>query len=222
MRRFRSVVLACSLVVSAALGGRAGAEGPPSSVDAGQSRLHFERGRRYFQVDEYRKAIEEFKAAHVEKPDAAFLYDIAECHRRLGEPTEALVFFRRFMALSASNDPARSIARKRIAELESKRSAPAPASDPAGALAQPEGPPAGVAPPLVAPPPVTPPPLVAPAIVQQAAPPPAAPAPFYKRAWFLTTVAAVVVAGAVGTWAIASRGGTDIPGTPLGNQRAFP
>jgi tetratricopeptide (TPR) repeat protein len=216
-------VLAWSLVVAASLGAPARAQGPSSSVDAGQSRLHFERGRRYFQVDEYRKAIEEFKAAHVEKPDPAFLYDIAECHRRLGEPTEALVFFRRFIVLSAPNDPARPIARKRIAELESKRSAPGPAADPAGALAQPEGPPPpALSPPALSPPPVTPPPLAAPVIVEQAAPPPAAPAPFYKRAWFLTTVAAVVVAGAVGAWAIASRGGTDIPGTPLGNQRAFP
>ena len=54
-------------------------------ADAAQARAHFERGRTFFEVDEYRKAIAEFKAAHIEKPDPAFLYNIAECHRRLGE-----------------------------------------------------------------------------------------------------------------------------------------
>ena len=54
-------------------------------ADAAQARVHFDRGRTFFDVDEYRKAIAEFKAAHIEKPDPAFLYNIAECHRRLGE-----------------------------------------------------------------------------------------------------------------------------------------
>ena len=61
-------------------------------ADAAQARVHFERGRTFFEVDEYRKAIAEFKAAHIEKPDPAFLYNIAECHRRLGEASDALVY----------------------------------------------------------------------------------------------------------------------------------
>ena len=36
-------------------------------ADAAKARVHFERGRTFFEVDEYRKAIEEFKAAHIEK-----------------------------------------------------------------------------------------------------------------------------------------------------------
>jgi hypothetical protein len=55
--------------------------------DAAQARVHFEKGRTFFQVDEYRKAIEEFKAAHVERPDPAFLYNIAECYRHLSFTT---------------------------------------------------------------------------------------------------------------------------------------
>ena len=77
-------------------------------ADAGQARAHFERGRTFFEVDEYRKAIAEFKAAHIEKPDPAFLYNIAECYRRLGEVSEALQFYRRFLA---TRRPATRLAR---------------------------------------------------------------------------------------------------------------
>src|SRR6186713_794266 len=62
-------------------------------ADVARARAHFDKGRTFFEVDEYRKAIAEFKAAHIEKPDPAFLYNIAECHRRLGEASDALVYY---------------------------------------------------------------------------------------------------------------------------------
>src|SRR5678816_1796385 len=87
-------------------------------ADAAQARVHFERGRTFFEVDEYRKAIAEFKAAHIEKPDPAFLYNIAECHRRLVEVPEALQFYRRFLATAPPDDKTRPIVEQRIAELK--------------------------------------------------------------------------------------------------------
>src|SRR5438477_8833525 len=62
-------------------------------ADPATARAHFDRGRAYFEVDEYRKAIVEFKEAHIEKPDPAFLYNIAECHRHLGDLAESLQFY---------------------------------------------------------------------------------------------------------------------------------
>ena len=94
-------------------------------ADPARARAHFEMARRYFQVDEYRKAIEEFKAAHVEEPDPAFLYNIAECYRHLGETRDALVFYRRFLTLAPPNAASRTTAEKRIAELQGARPAPA-------------------------------------------------------------------------------------------------
>ncbi len=85
---------------------------------AAQARVHFDRGRTFFDVDEYRKAIAEFKAAHIEKPDPAFLYNIAECHRRLGEVSDALLFYRRFLAAAPAGDKTRPIVEQRIAELK--------------------------------------------------------------------------------------------------------
>ena len=49
--------------------------------DVGAARSHFTRGTRLYEVGDYRQALEEFKNAHVAKPDPAFLFDIAQCHR---------------------------------------------------------------------------------------------------------------------------------------------
>jgi tetratricopeptide (TPR) repeat protein len=243
LRRAAAVLLAIPVALALYLGA------PAALADTARARAHFELARRYFQVEEYRKAIEEFKAAHIEEPDPAFLYNIADCYRRLGETKEALTFYRRFLTLAPPNAPSRAVAERRITELEAAGPGPsAPPPKPAPPAAPPK--------PAVAPPPAaTPPPPVtsAPAPLPAAppptpeAPPPLAAAitapmpeaatagerhdasstasstastPIYKRGWFYGVLAAVVIGGAVGVWA-ASSGGSDVPGTPLGNQGAF-
>jgi hypothetical protein len=182
-------------------------------ADAAQARVHFERGRTFFEVDEYRKAIAEFKAAHIEKPDPAFLYNIAECHRRLGEVSEALLFYRRFLATAPAGDKTRPLVEQRIADLKTVAEEPKPVP--------------GDTPP---PPPVTggglalnaPPPGGAPAavLVEQPTTTRAADArPVYTRTWFLVTVGVVIVASAIGIWALARA--PEPPGTALGNQSIF-
>jgi tetratricopeptide (TPR) repeat protein len=179
----------------------------PARADAAQARAHFDRGRALFEVDEYRKAIGEFKAAHIEKPDPAFLYNIAECHRRLGELPEALQFYRRFLTTAPADDKTRPIVEQRVADLKTVADEPkvAPADTPAaggqdlslGAPSLPEQPPT---------------------LVQSPGPPRAAP-PFYTRPWFLITVGAVIVATAVGIVALSHT--PEPPDTALGNQSIF-
>jgi tetratricopeptide (TPR) repeat protein len=99
-------------------------------ADTAQARIHFERGRTFFEIDEYRKAIEEFKAAHVEKADPAFLYNIAECYRHLGENREALTYYRRFLSLAPANDRSRPAVEKRIVELQALADKSTPLKEP--------------------------------------------------------------------------------------------
>src|SRR5262245_50548210 len=175
-------------------------------ADTAQARVHFDRGRAFFEVSEYRNAIAEFKAAHVEKPDPAFLYNIAECYRRLDENAEALQFYRRFLATAPAGDKTRPVVEQRIAEL--KPSGEEPKTTPGDA---PPGGGGNLA--LNAPPPADP------AATLVKAPPTAAESPFYTRAWFLVTVGVVIVASAVGIWALSR--GPEPPGTALGNQSVF-
>jgi tetratricopeptide (TPR) repeat protein len=192
-----------------------------SLADAAQARVHFERGRTFFEVDEYRKAIAEFKAAHIEKPDPAFLYNIAECHRRLGEVADALVFYRRFLATAPPGDKTRALVEQRIAELkaiaEDSKLAP-PDAAPTGAgpgVSADAGGNEGLA--LNAPPPSG---GSAAVVLERPAPAPAAQArPFYTRPWFIATVGVVLVASAIGIWALSQT--PEPPATALGNQSVF-
>jgi hypothetical protein len=112
-----------------------------------EARTHYEKGRSYFQVSEYRKALEEFKAAHVEKNDPAYIYNIAECHRQLGEPKDAVVFYRRFLRLVPPTHALRADAERRITELEATpASANAASPPPAGREAGPSPSPAPTTP----------------------------------------------------------------------------
>jgi tetratricopeptide (TPR) repeat protein len=186
---------------------------PPARADSAQARVHFDKGRAYFQVDEYRKAIEEFKAAHVEKPDPAFLYNIAECYRHLGELQDALTYYRRFLTVTPTNDRARPAVEKRIAELQKAARQPKAAPVDARATAVE---PASVVP--AAPAPVALPPAVL--VSEPVAPPPPVETAVWKRGWFIGTAAAIVVVGlGVGIWAATRSPGA--PDTPLGNQHAF-
>jgi tetratricopeptide (TPR) repeat protein len=180
----------------------------PARADAAQAKAHFEKGRTYYEVDQYAKAIEEFKAAHVERPDAAFLYNIAECYRRMNEPRDALVYYRRFLSLAPASDRTRPVVEKRITEMQALADAPKQEA------------------PLAAPPTFVSSPAAVPdasgtatLVAQPPAPAPAPEPPLYRRTWFIATCAAVVLVGAVGIWAVSH--GSDIPGTPLGNQPAF-
>ena len=175
-------------------------------ADAAKARAHFDRGRTFFEVDEYRKAIGEFKAGHIEKPDPAFLYNIGECYRRLGELPEALQFYRRFLATAPPDDKTRPIVEQRIADLKTVADEPKVAPEPPGgdlALNPPDDSANSSLP-------------TAPSVVLVGAP--AAPA-FYTRPWFLVTVGAVVVASVLGIWALSRS--PEPPSTPLGNQSVF-
>jgi tetratricopeptide (TPR) repeat protein len=213
------------LVVSVIVGAPLRAYG-----DAAQARVHFEKGRTFFQVDEYRKAIDEFKAAHVERPDPAFLYNIAECYRHLGETKDALTYYRRFLTAAAPGDRTRPTVEKRIAELQAQaaKARRAPEQSPAGATSVgATGPVPEVAVPdsavAAAPLPRASAPETEPAtLLAKPAPEPATSdagegKPFYKRGWFFAALGVVLIGGAVGVWA-ATRNPTQVPGTPLGNQ----
>ena len=179
----------------------------PAAADGTQARTHYERGRSYFQLGEYRKAIDEFKAAHVEKNDPAYLYNIAECHRQLGEAKDAVIFYRRFIGLSGAGHPLRPDAERRIIEVEALP--PPRVVEPVAALPPPvpveaaPAPPPPVSPPSVesAPPAVEPPPAP---ISEAAASLAAEPAPNRLPAYIAGAVA-VVALGVGGYFALDAR-----------------
>jgi tetratricopeptide (TPR) repeat protein len=140
------------------------------------ARAHSQEGDAYYKLEKYTSAITEYEQAYLAKPDPSFLYNIAQCHRLMGEGAEAIKFYRRFLK-DAPNAPNRAVAEKHIKDLEDAagRQGALPASNPSGNPSDsfPGNPPAAPGPSAAPPPPLAPPPISA----TPATEPPLAPMP---------------------------------------------
>jgi hypothetical protein len=177
---------AVAVVVGLLLGSAARAEDTRA-----QARVHFEQGRKLYQVGDYAPALDEFKRAFLLKEDPVFIFNIAQCHRQLGDVRQAIVFYRRYLG---TNPPAthRRQVEKLIADLEHGQ--PAPPADPAPPPDQ------GVTLRPAAPPPEAPV-----ARLTRTPPPPPRDEPLYTRWWFWTGAAALVVGGVMGGLVLSRR-----------------
>ena len=184
------------------------AEGQP--VD--KSRARYATGTAFFRREKYAQALREFELGYLDRQDPAFLFNIAQCHRELQHPTEAIRFYRRFLSEAPEDHPSRGQAEQALRELEGAApgpSSPAPEwqSAPAPAVAQGAPDPQAVVVPL---PPAEPAPAPSatmapamPALAATAAATAPAPAPapesssrpVYQKWWFWTLIGAGVVAG---------------------------
>jgi tetratricopeptide (TPR) repeat protein len=196
-------------VLAVVLAGPAAAA--PTNEDKIRAREHYQKGITHYDIKEYAEALVEFKNAYRLVPDPAFLYNIAQCYRKLGSDVEALDFYRNFLRRFPTA-PNRSEVERRIQELERELEThpptePRPDPRAKNAVAPIVPPPAsgagGAGPPALA----QPNPAEAPAIV-------ATPqgggdrgaSPIYGRWWFWTAVGAVVVAAGATLIAVATRG----------------
>jgi tetratricopeptide (TPR) repeat protein len=91
----------------------------PAAAGDEAAQAHYKKGRSLYNVSEYRAALDEFKQAYVEHEDPAFLYNIAQCHRQLGNYPEAITFYKRFLNESPKA-PNRKEIQRLISELEGK------------------------------------------------------------------------------------------------------
>ena len=81
------------------------------------ARAHSQEGDAYYKLEKYANAITEYEQAYLAKPDPSFLYNIAQCHRLMGQGPEAIKFYRRFLK-DAPTAPNRAVAEKHIRDLE--------------------------------------------------------------------------------------------------------
>jgi tetratricopeptide (TPR) repeat protein len=178
-----------------------------------EARAHYEQAVAYYNLDEYAPALAEFREAYRIKPDPSFLFNIAQCHRRLGQNDAALDYYRKYLR-NLPDAPNRADVERMVAELHAKETAPPPDPTPAP-VATPT--PAPVPPPQLE----APPPAPEAALVATPTPPPPQPSPIYKRWWFWTGVGVIVVSAVVIGVVASSKSpqpyvGTLGPNLPLG------
>jgi tetratricopeptide (TPR) repeat protein len=110
------------------LGGRALAD------DKEIAREAYRQGSRQFEIGDFKSALASFKKAYLSYADPAFLFNIAQCERQLGDKAEALRTYRVFLRKSPDVDPTQRVEVEAIvAELQSalereRRNGPAPAT----------------------------------------------------------------------------------------------
>ncbi len=172
--------------------------------DEQKARALFKDGQTAYDVGEFKRALELYTEAYKVKPLPGFLFNIAQCHRQLGDYKMASFFFGRFIDNSSTESPVVAQARELLEDMNRRQAeaerlaAEKPKTDTPLAPAALE--PTALKEPLLPPPPP-------PVAVDET--------PVYKKGWFWGVVggAVVVVAGGITAGVLLSQPKT-VPYTP--------
>lgn len=94
---------------------------------------HDRQAAELYQDGEYEQALEHMQAAQALLPATPRLYNIAACHERMGNLSEAMVYYQRFIELDDAPPERRARAEERIEALRAELGAdPAESVDPLG------------------------------------------------------------------------------------------
>jgi tetratricopeptide (TPR) repeat protein len=215
-----------------------------------EAKARFSTGLSHYNLNEFDQALREFKEAYRLYPDPVFLYNLGQCERQLGHNEEAIRFYRSYLR-EQQKAPNREDVLNKIAELEAALKNAPPEPEKPAAVAPMTPPPTTTppAPRPDSTAATTPPPSQPEATQELPATPPvnsevatgsetdtpagvdltatsepqseATPQPIYKRWWFWTAAAAVVVGASIGIYAAASGDGPTAPSSDLGSQKVF-
>jgi tetratricopeptide (TPR) repeat protein len=86
------------------------------------AKAHTRQGSALYDLGRYTDANAEFERAYLIEQDPALLYNMGQCHRKLGNADEAVHFFRTYLRRSPSG-PFAGAAEKRIHEIEAESAA---------------------------------------------------------------------------------------------------
>jgi tetratricopeptide (TPR) repeat protein len=208
MTRIRVCLVGPSLLALLWLGVPAPSLAAPPQVTP-QDQL-IDRGNAAFRQGRIAEALQLYQQARAHGESPELLFNLAQCHRKLGQTKEAVRLFRAYLA-QYPTAPNRAVVERLLGRLGAS-----PEDD---ALD-----------PQVRTPPVLP---AAPAVEPGAAAPVSATAreatgtdarpgrPWYRRWYVWAGIGAVVVAGAVVGGVVGSRGGSGPPSSSFGNHNFF-
>jgi tetratricopeptide (TPR) repeat protein len=120
-RRLGTVALLAALASPAAAAPRRAIPAARAPAhDARREKLargHFERAEKAFNLGHFDEALTGYRAAYEALPLPAFLFNIAQCHRNLGEREQAIFFYQRYLSLEP-NAPNRTVVEELIADQQ--------------------------------------------------------------------------------------------------------
>jgi tetratricopeptide (TPR) repeat protein len=87
------------------------------SNPVGEARAHSNRGTGLYNLGRFSDALAEFEAAYLAIQDPPFLFNIAQCQRKMGNNKEALETYRAYLRVAPAA-PNRTEVQRHISELE--------------------------------------------------------------------------------------------------------
>jgi TolA-binding protein len=105
--RRTALLAAVCVLLGAATQGRA---------EPNDAKARYLSGQSHYNLNEFPEALQDFKEAYRLHPDPAFLFNIAQCERQLGELEEAIKFYRSYLRNKPDAKNRREVERK-IEEL---------------------------------------------------------------------------------------------------------
>lgn len=84
---------------------------------AALAKTHSTRGTTLYNLGRFSEALAEYEAAYLSIQDPPFLFNIAQCHRKMGSNKDALDSYRSYLRVAPAA-PNRAEVQKRISELE--------------------------------------------------------------------------------------------------------
>ncbi|WP_164008512.1 tetratricopeptide repeat protein [Pyxidicoccus trucidator] len=84
-----------------------------------RARARFSEGNLAYDVGDFDKALKSFSEAYRLKPLPAFLFNMAQCHRQLGQFSRAAFFYRRYLSLEPDVASASAV-RELVQEMETR------------------------------------------------------------------------------------------------------
>lgn len=111
---------ALALVALLLMPGLAQASGTGSGDAETRARQHFAEGTVAYDLGEFQKALQAYGEAYRLAPRPALLFNVAQCHRQLGQYERAAFFYRRYLYLAGQDADDAGLARELLAEMEQK------------------------------------------------------------------------------------------------------
>jgi tetratricopeptide (TPR) repeat protein len=108
MRKVVGTLVVVGLILSA---------GAARADNKAAARESFKEGTRRYDLNEFQSALEAFKRAYLQYEEPAFLFNIAQCHRQLGDKVEAVKFYKTYLR-KVPSAPNRAETERLIATLE--------------------------------------------------------------------------------------------------------
>lgn len=84
------------------------------------AKRHFTKGEKLFALGRFDDALEQYEKAFEAKPLPGFLFNIAQCHRNLGNIDQAIFSYRKYLRESPDAEN-REAVEKQIEELEEEK-----------------------------------------------------------------------------------------------------